>query len=87
MLHARIGPTYVNALLTSINLPAIGLNTLKAREREIGPAIEIVARRTCEVALKLEKTAGRRLFQNKMLTLEQRMIWAGQKRGKGHNIQ
>jgi len=28
------GPTHVNALLTSINLPPVGQNTLKARERE-----------------------------------------------------
>ena len=56
MLHARIGPTHVNSLLTSINLPAVAENTLKAREREIGPVIERVAKESCEKALEVEKS-------------------------------
>lgn len=55
MLHAGIGPMHVNALLSSINLPAIGQNTLKVREREIGPAIEKVAMKSCEQALEVKK--------------------------------
>ena len=56
MLHAGIGPSHVNSLLTSINLPAVAENTLKAREREIGPVIEKVAQESCETALQVEKT-------------------------------
>ena len=48
MLHAGIGPSHVNSLLTSINLPAVAENTLKAREREIGPVIEKVAKESCD---------------------------------------
>ena len=59
MLHAGIGVTHVNALLTSINLPAVGQNTLKAREREVGPAIEAVARNSCLEGLQLEKECRR----------------------------
>lgn len=55
MLHAGIGPTHVNALLTSINLPPVGQNTLKAREREVGPAIEWVAKKSCAEAIEAEK--------------------------------
>jgi len=32
MLHAGVGPTNVNALLTSINTPAVNMNIQKARE-------------------------------------------------------
>ena len=56
MLHAGIGPSHVNSLLTSINLPAVAENTLKAREREIGPVIEKVAKESCETALQVDKT-------------------------------
>ena len=53
MLHAGIGVTHVNALLTSRNLPAVGQNTLKATEREVGSAIEAVARNSCLEGLQL----------------------------------
>ena len=58
MLHAGIGPTHVNAILTSMNVPAVSENTLKAREREVGPVIENVAKRSCLEALKGKKVAG-----------------------------
>lgn len=56
MLHAGIGPNYMNSLLTSSNLPAVAKNTLKARERKIGPVIGKVVKESCETALQLEKT-------------------------------
>lgn len=87
MLHAGIGPTHVNALLSSINLPAIGQNTLKAREREIGPAIEKVAVKSCEQALEVEKGYWRKGETEQDLVVDigvsYDMGW--QKRGKGHN--
>ena len=55
MLHAGRGATHVNALLTSINLPAVHENTLKARKREIGPALEKIAKRSCKNAIEKEK--------------------------------
>ena len=47
MLHASIGPTHVNELLSSINVPSVGESTLKAREREVGPQIEKLAKESC----------------------------------------
>ena len=46
----------MNALLTSINLPAVLENTLKAREREIGPVFEKIAKRFCKNAIEKEKS-------------------------------
>ncbi len=56
MLHAGIGPTHVNALLTCMNVPAVSDKTLKAREREIGPVIEKVAKSLCLEALEMENS-------------------------------
>ena len=42
-------------MLTSINLPPVGQNTLKAREREVGPVIEAVAKKSCTAAIEAEK--------------------------------
>ena len=52
MLHAGIGPTHVNELLSSIN---VGESTLKAREREVGPQIEKLAKESCLKSLENEK--------------------------------
>ena len=39
---------------------AVGQNTLKAREREVGPAVEQIAKRSCEDALAAEKECWRK---------------------------
>ena len=91
MLHAGIGPTHVNSLLTSINLPAVSENTLKAREREIGPVIERVAKESCGKALEVEKSQWMdESFNSAKASNEGVGIGASydggwQKRGKGHN--
>ena len=88
MLHTGIGPSHVNSLLTSINLPAVAENTPKAREREIGPVIDNVAKESCKTVSQVEKT--------KWITAEAShgsetvgigaLYDAGwQKCGKGHN--
>ena len=88
MLHAGIGPTHVNALLTSINLPPVGQNTLKAREREVGPVIEAVAKKSCTAAIEAEKICWTDRQEesesgNVKIGASYDMGW--QKRGKGHN--
>ncbi|XP_044166167.1 uncharacterized protein LOC122950140 [Acropora millepora] len=89
MLHAGIGATHVNALLTSINLPAVHENTLKAREREIGPALEKIAKRSCKNAIEKEKSQW--LIESSSKESPEKVgIGASydtgwQKRGKGHN--
>lgn len=56
MLHAEMGPTHVNALLSSLNIPtAVCVDTLKAREHEIGPAIENIANKFCDLEMEKEK--------------------------------
>lgn len=87
MLHAGIGPPHVNALFTSINLPPVSKNILKVREREIGPAIESVAKKSCEEAIEIEKrfwsseeNSGAETIN---IGVSYDMGW--QKRGKGHN--
>ena len=92
MLHAGIGPNHVNALLTSMNVPAVSENTLKAREREIGPVIESIAKSSCLKALETEKNywvpentsqEPSRNIINVAIGASYDMGW--QKRGKGHN--
>ena len=95
MLHAGIGPSHVNSLLTSVNLPAVSENTLKAREREIGPVFEKVAKDSCGKAVEKEKSKwlGESLHSGKRASNEQQeSVGIGasydagwQKRGKGHN--
>ena len=89
MLHAGIGATHVNALLTSINLPTVHENTLKAREREIRPALEKIAKRSCKNAIGKEKS---QLLEESSSKESPKKVGIGtsydtgwQKRGKGHN--
>ncbi|CAH3150547.1 unnamed protein product [Porites lobata] len=76
---------YVNGLLTSINLPAVGQNTLKAREREVGAAIETVARNSCLEGLQLEKDCRRTVDTEQVVKIGVLYDMITQKRGKGHN--
>ena len=57
MIHAGVGPTHMNAILTSMNIPPIADSTLSRRSHEAGPAIETVARRSCEEAMEAERQA------------------------------
>lgn len=50
-----MGATHVNALLSSLNIPPVHGDTLKARERETGPVIEDIANPSCEPILEEEK--------------------------------
>lgn len=54
MIDAGIGPTQVLKLNSVINIPTPDAKTLKKREREVGKAIEIEARSSCEEALQEE---------------------------------
>ena len=89
MLHAGIGPTHVNAMLASLNVSVIGESTLKAREREIGPAIEKVAKSSCRSSMQKEKekweldSQGQDHGGKTSMGVSYDMGW--QKRGKGHN--
>ena len=82
-----MGPTHVNALLSSINVPVMREGTLKAREREVGPAIELVAKSSCSAGVEEEKkkweAEGEGQDGKVSIGVSYDMGW--QKRGKGHN--
>ena len=76
MLHAGMGATHVNALLSSLNIPPVHGDTLKAREREIGTAIEDIANTS-------QWGSTERVNETVPIGASYDMGW--QKRGKGHN--
>jgi len=85
-LHAGIGNTHLNNLLLTMNLPTMNHCLFKRRERQVGNAVENVARESCEMNLKLEKkkVLSNFLLHQQMALLESRflMIWGG-RRGEG----
>ena len=54
MIHIGIGETALNNLLAILNVPPLagGTVTCKAHEREIGQAIEALARKSCQEVFK-----------------------------------
>jgi hypothetical protein len=46
-LHAGMGHTHVNHLLSTMNIPTISHKAYKAREREVGHCVETVAQENC----------------------------------------
>ena len=86
MLHAGIGPTHVNELLSSINVPPLGESTLKAREREVGPQIEKVAKESClERKAKSERNLWKKDSEKENVAIGVSYDMGWQKRGKAHN--
>lgn len=92
MVHAGIGPTHVNSLLTSMNIPSVSNSTLNRRQKEAGAAIEEVARESCTQSLHHEKEAQMKIQSHSEndksndlvnLTVSYDMGW--QKRGRAHN--
>ena len=79
-----MGPTHVNALLSSLNIPTLCVSTLKAREREIGPAIENIANKSCDLEMEEEKMEWG-CIQEKAVPIGASYDMGWQKRGKGHN--
>ena len=54
-LNAGIGHTHLSNITAALNIPPINHVTLKAREREVGKAVENVAVRSCLKAIQAEK--------------------------------
>jgi len=87
MPHAGIGPTHVNALLTLINLSPLGQNTLNAREKEAGPVIEAVAKKSCAEAIEAKKRCwiyGQQESESGSIKIGASYDMGWQKQGKGH---
>ena len=85
MLHAGIGPTHVNELLSSINVPSVGESTLKAREREVGPQIEKLAKESCLKSLENEKNLWQEESEKENVEIGASYDMGWQKTGKAHN--
>lgn len=79
-----MGPTHVNALLSSLNIPTVCVATLKVREREIGPAIENSANKSCDLEMEEEKMEWGSI-QDQAVSIGASYDMGWQKRGKGHN--
>ena len=86
MIHAGIGETHVNNLLSTLNLPSIHHKTLKRKEIEVGKQIQDVARESCSKALFQELSASTsNNDSNCSQKLEASFDGAWSKRGTGHN--
>lgn len=64
MLHAGIGESHVNNLLSALNVPGIHQKSLKRREREAGKGLEPLTEKSVSDALVLEisKTQERSVY-------------------------
>ena len=87
-LHAGMGNTHLNNLLSTMNIPTMNHCLFKRREREVGKAMEIVARESCEMNLNLEKKVSEQLSGPSTdglagIAVSYDMQW--QKRGREHN--
>ena len=54
-LHVGMGNTHLNNLLSTMNMPTMNHHLFERREREVGNALENVARDSCKINLHLEK--------------------------------
>ena len=61
MYATGIGEMQLNTFLSAVNIPPISSSTMKRIERVVGPVIEMVAKESCEEAVKLEITLAKKL--------------------------
>lgn len=88
-LHTGIGNTHLNNLLSTLNVPTINPVTFKSREREIGTAVEKVARKSCLENMALERKlaldGGATADSDGFVSVSCSYDMGWQKRGRGHN--
>ena len=87
-LHAGMGYTHLNNILSTMNVPTMNHNLCKRREREVGNALEKVATDSCKFNLNLEKKIAEKsssLSSDYLpgVAVSYDMGW--QKRRRGHN--
>ncbi len=93
MLHSGMGPTHVNSFLTALNVPPVSENALINRQQEVGPALERVAKQSCQenaTAERAREAESRNISQEDLQKLEYLdisvsydMMWM--KTGRAHN--
>ena len=81
MINAGLGPSQVNTLMADMNIPPVCPKTLKRREREVGPAIESLAKRSCKRALEAEV----KLSEGNGIRGSYDMGWQKRGAGKAYN--
>ena len=72
-----------------MNIPTLNSSTFKQREREVGKAVEIVAKTSCQESLNEERSqalcSGSQPDENNLVSVHCSFDMGWQKRGKGHN--
>ena len=72
-----------------MNIPTLNSTTFKQREREVGKAVEIVAKTSCQESLNEERSqalcGGSQPDENNMVSVHFSFDMGCQKCGKGHN--
>lgn len=54
MIDAGVGPTHINAILSSINTPTVSEPLLRRHEKMVADGLETAARKSCLQAAELE---------------------------------
>ena len=83
-LHAGMGHTHVNHLLSTLNVPTVSHTAYKAREREVGRCVEAVVQESCKNVICKEKENSQSERAG-MVEMAASYDMGWQKRGKGHN--
>ena len=88
-LHAAIGQTHINNVLSTLNAPTLNSVTFKLREREAGKAVESIAKSSCQNCLTMEKNEalqnGVKIDEANLVPIPCSFDMGWQRRGKGHN--
>lgn len=58
-LHVGLGYSHITRFLQTLKIPYICSRTFKKREREVGIAVEKLAKKSCKAAVELEKKLTR----------------------------
>ena len=88
-LHVGIGQTHINNVLSTLNAPTLNSVTFKLREREVGKAVEGIAKSSCQDYLTMEKEEALKnsvqVDKSNLVPISCSFDMGWQKRGKGHN--
>jgi len=72
-----------------MNIPTLNSSTFKQREKEVGKAVEIVAKTSCQESLNKERSqalcSGSQPDESNLVSVHCSFDMGRQKRGKGHN--
>ena len=86
-LHAGIGQTHINNVLSTVNTPTLNSSTFKQREREVGRVVEDITKTSCQESLKVDKAEainnGVESDENHLIPIPCSFDMAGRKEVKG----